>query len=200
MEKSLDDAELAVTFGSRKDIPKEHYHALISKASDAVFQKLAAANPAAAGEVKRVLSEITGGANVPKPKSTYDYKEALALFDLVQRAGDPIDSTVRGFVSARKFEETVVALATLCHLPIDAVENIMVDKRIDNDMVLILAKSAELSWQTTRLILEMRCGETGLSEPSAKAAFKHFERLQSATAQRVIRFYQVRHAAGEKPK
>ena len=195
VQKSTDDVELAVSFGLRKDIPKEHFHALISKASEAVFQKLAASNPAAAREVNRVLLDITG---VPKIKATYEYKEAKAHFDLAQRAGEPIDAIVRSFADSGKFEETVVALSVRCHLPVDAVENIMMDKRADNGMVLILAKSSGLSWQTAKLILQMRCGRAKLSPQATETARKDFERLQVASAQRVIRFYQVRHAAGEK--
>ena len=195
VQKSTDDVELAVSFGLRKDIPKEHFHALISKASEAVFQKLAASNPAAAREVNRVLLDITG---VPKIKATYEYKEAKAHFDLAQRAGEPIDAIVRSFADSGKFEETVVALSVRCHLPVDAVENIMMDKRADNGMVLILAKSSGLSLQTAKLILQMRCGRAKLSPQATETARKDFERLQVASAQRVIRFYQVRHAAGEK--
>src|SRR6185436_10218866 len=49
------DNELAVSVGMRKDIPKEQFQALVSKASEAVFEKLAAGNPAVAAEVNRVL-------------------------------------------------------------------------------------------------------------------------------------------------
>lgn len=49
VERSADDDDLAITLGLRKDMPKEHFWTLIAKASDAVFKKLSADNPAAAG-------------------------------------------------------------------------------------------------------------------------------------------------------
>jgi uncharacterized protein (DUF2336 family) len=199
VERSADDEELAVSVGMRKDIPKEHFDALVSKASEAVFKKLAAGNPAMAAEVNRVLFDLTGHKRTAEqPKVKRDYTHAKRLFDLVQRANQPVDPAVREFAQAGKFEETVVALSALCALPIAAVENIMTDRSLDNDIVLILAKGSGLSWQTTKLILQLRGGEGGLSPQALEKAFQHFERLQAATAKRVVRFYQVRQAATDK--
>jgi uncharacterized protein (DUF2336 family) len=200
VEKSESDDELAVSVGLRPDIPKEHFHALVSKASEAVFKKLAAGNPAAAAEVNRVLYDLTGVKTLPKPKPRprFDYSEAQHIFEMAQRSNQPADLMVRDFIKSGKFEETVVALAALCSLTTDVVENIMLDKRIDNDLVLILAKAAELNWQTAKLLLQLRAGDAGVSAPALEKAYQHYERLQEATAKRVVRFYQVRQAAGDK--
>jgi uncharacterized protein (DUF2336 family) len=201
VERSEDDDELAVSVGLRRDIPREHFHALVSKASEAVFKKLAAANPAAAAEVNRVLYDLTGhratGAK-PKPRLRYEYSDAQQIFEMAQGSNQPIDLVVREYAKSGKFEETVVALAMLCHVPVDVVENVMADKHADNDLVLILAKGAGLNWQTAKLILQFRAGEAGVSGPALEKAYQHYERLQAATAKRVVRFYQVRQAAGEK--
>jgi hypothetical protein len=47
------------------------------------------------------------------------------------------------------------------------------------------------------VILDLRRGER-LAPAAAETARVHFERLQTATAKRVVRFYQVRRASGEK--
>lgn len=199
VEKSQADEELAVSVGLRKDIPREQFHALVAKASEAVFKRLAAHNPAVAAEIDRVLLDLTGHKPVATAKIKRDYSAARALFDLVQRAGQPIDPTVREFARAGKVEETVVALSVLCKLPLDAVENILSDRRTDQELALILAKAVGLSWQTARLILQLGRGEGALSPQAAETARQHFERLQATTAQRVVRFYQVRHGAAGKP-
>lgn len=198
VNKSLDDDELAVNVGLRKDIPKEHFHALIAKASEAVFKKLAASNPAAAEEVSRVLFDLTGENANPKPRIKRDYARAQAAFDLIQSSGQPLDSTVHSFAASAKFEETVVALSALCRLPISAVERIMSDAQMDSDLALILAKAVGLRWPTAKMILQLRHGEGNLSPQAAETARQHFDRLQGATAQRVVRFFHVRHAAGDK--
>jgi uncharacterized protein (DUF2336 family) len=198
VNKSLDDEELALSVGLRKDIPKEHFHALVSKASEAVYRKLAAANPAAVGVVNRVLFELTGRTADAKLKAGRDYTEAKAAFDSLQQSGQSIDTVVHDFAKSGKFEETVVALSELCGLPIDAVERIMSDSRADSDLALILAKAAGLTWSTAKMILQLRRGESGLPPQTAETARVHFDRLQAATARRVVRFFQVRHAAGDR--
>jgi len=64
------------------------------------------------------------------------------------------------------------------------------------DPVLILARAAGFSWPTVHEVMNAR--------PSAKpspqtldAAYENFERLTAATAQRVVRFWQVRQGTGE---
>lgn len=42
---SINDEVLAICVSMRTDIPQEHFNALIAKASEVVFEKLAASNP-----------------------------------------------------------------------------------------------------------------------------------------------------------
>jgi uncharacterized protein (DUF2336 family) len=195
VERSSGDDELAVSVGLRKDIPHDHFRALISKASEAVFKRIAISDPAVAAEVNRVLFDLTGhNVNASTPV-VHDYAVAKAAFDELKQSGRPIEEAVQAFAETGKFEETVVVLADLCRLPIEAVEHIMSERQADGDLVLLLIKAADMSWPTAKLILEMR---GSLSRQAIDTARQHFERLQTTTAQRVVRFYQVRHASGER--
>ena len=60
------------------------------------------------------------------------------------------------------------------------------------DPVLILCKSAGWGWPTVRAIIMARPGGKGASSQALDAAYSNFERLSPATAQRVVRFWQVR--------
>ncbi len=60
VDKSIDDEVLAICVGMRKDIPREYFQLLIARASEVLYEKLAAANSAAVAEVQRVLFGITG--------------------------------------------------------------------------------------------------------------------------------------------
>lgn len=194
VERSAADDELAVSVGLRKDISKEHFHTLVSKASEAVFKKLAASNPAAASQVNRVLFELTGH----KTEAPRNYVQAKAAFEQLQRSGSPIEAAVQIYASTGKFEETVVAIAGLCQLPVEAAERILGDKQADHDLALLLIKAAGMTWPTAKLILEMRRGEMGIPAQTLDMAHRHFEKLQASTAKRVIRFYQVRQASTDK--
>jgi uncharacterized protein (DUF2336 family) len=201
VDRSFGDDELAVSVGMRKDVPKENFQALIAKASDAVFKKLAASNPAAAQEVNRVLFNMTGHkageAPAAVPSAPRDYTVAKTVFDALKKSGKPLDPALQQFANGGRFEEIVFAIATLCQLPIEVVERILSDKHADNDLALLLVKAADLRWLTAKAILELRRGEGGLPYAAAETARVHFERLQPATAKRVVRFYQVRRSSGE---
>jgi len=195
VDRSIDDEVLAICVGMRKDIPREHFHALISKASEAVFAKLAASNPAAIAEVQKVLTGITGQEVAVKPKLKRDYREAEEQFDIMRRLGMPPDAAVQELASSGKFLETVAALSALSHAPREFVESVMSDRRGENDSALLLAKAAGLSWPSAKKICILRRGPGGLPPLAIEAARQSFEGLKTETAQRVIRFYTERHNA-----
>jgi hypothetical protein len=58
--------------------------------------------------------------------------------------------------------------------------------------VLILCKAVDLSWPTVRAIIMVRPGAAGSSSQGLDAAFANYGRLSASTAQRVVRFWQVR--------
>jgi uncharacterized protein (DUF2336 family) len=195
VDRSIDDEVLAICVSERKDIPREHFHALIAKASEVVFEKLAASNPNAVYEVHRVLSDITGQDAAAKPKEKRDYREAAAQFDIVRRSGVSIDPVVCEYAKGGKFEETVAALSALCQTPSKLVESIMNDARAENDFALILAKAAGLSWTTAKEICILRRKAFRFSPQAIETARRSFDRLQLKTAQRLVRFYNERHSA-----
>jgi uncharacterized protein (DUF2336 family) len=192
VDKSIDDEVLAICVGMRKDIPREYFHMLIARASEVVYEKLAAANPAAVAEVQRVLSGITGQ-EVGASKS--QRAEAQAQLETLRRSGKSVDDAVYELAASGKFAETVVALSALSRTPRELVESVLSDRRAENDFTLLLTKAAGLSWDTALQICILRRGPNGLPQLAIDAARRSFERLQVDTAQRVIKFYNVRHAA-----
>ena len=195
VDRSIDDEVLAICVGMRKDIPRDHFHTLIAKASEAVFTKLAASNPASIAEVQKVLTGITGQGVAAKTRPKRDYRDVEEQFDIMRRSGVPMDAALQEFASKGKFLETVVALVALSHAPRELVEFVISDRRGDNDSALILAKAAGLSWPTAKKICILRRGPGGLPAPEIEAARQSFESLKIETAQRVVRFYNERHNA-----
>jgi uncharacterized protein (DUF2336 family) len=195
VDRSINDEVLAICVSMRKDIPQEHFNALIAKASEVVFEKLAASNPHAVHEVHRVLTDITGQDTIAQPKTKRDYREAMAQFDAVRNSGAPVDPVVCEYAAKGKFEETVAALSALSNAPSKLVESVMNDSRAESDFALILAKAAGLSWPTTKQICILRRKAFRYSPQAIDAARHNFDRLQPATAQRLVRFYNERHSA-----
>lgn len=195
IDRSINDEVLAICVAARKDIPPGHFNMLIAKASEVVFEKLAASNPDAVYEVHRVLTDITGQDAGAQTFAKRDYQAAAARFDIIRRSGTPIDPVVREFATSGKFEDTVAALSTLSGVPSRLVESVMNDARPESDFALILAKAANLSWPTAKQICILRRKAFSLSPQAMETARHNFERLMPTTAQRLLRFYNDRHSA-----
>ncbi|HVZ53310.1 MAG TPA: DUF2336 domain-containing protein [Pseudolabrys sp.] len=195
IDRSIDDEVLAICVGMRKDIPREHFHSLIAKASEVVFARLAAANPEAVREVQQVLTGITGQDVVTRAQGGRDRRADMVQFESAVRTGQSADALVSAYASSGKFDETVAALASLSRTAVDLVEHVMNDRRGDNDFVLLLAKAAGLSWPAALQVCILRRGPGGLPPLGIEAARRNYERLQAATAQRVIQFYNERNKA-----
>jgi len=191
VNRSIDDDVLAACVGSRKDIPRDHFKTLISKASRVVFEKLVAANPDMVREVKAVLTGITGLAiETPPPRNDSD-----TGLDDPRHSGRPPDAIVHELAATGRRDDTIAALATLCRTPRELVAGVMADRRGDNDFLLLLTRAAGLSWPTTREICIMRRGPSSMPQQEIEAARRSFDKLRADTAQRVIAFYNERHSA-----
>jgi hypothetical protein len=63
------------------------------------------------------------------------------------------------------------------------------------DSVLILCRSAAMVWPTVKAVIKVHPEHAGMSSQGFDTAFAHYERLSAWTAQRVVRFWQVRRSA-----
>ena len=181
VERSVGDEVLAVHVGTRRDLPRQDLLKLVERASAAVRQKLAAADPAAAAAIRDVVTEIGGSIRAASRRASHDYAAARTQVETLHRAGRLGEPEIHAFADARKFEETAVALSLLTGAPIDLVERAMLD---DNpDMAMILAKVAGFSWSTAqasccapptvrsrRRISTARCRASRGSSPAPRAA------------------------------
>lgn len=183
------DGVLAEKVGQRPDIPAHLFRSLLMQATEVVQRRLLAkAKPETATEIRRVLAKVSNeiGAKAMPRDYTAAQRNVLAL----RQARGLGESELAELAKAEKFEETVVALALLCQVPLDVIDRLMSAER--PDPVLILCKSAGFGWQTVRAIMLARPGRQGTSTQGLEEAYGNFERLSSSTAQRVVRFWQVR--------
>ena len=80
-------------------------------------------------------------------------------------------------------------------VPIEVVDRLMAAQR--PDPVLILCKSAGWAWSTAKAIIMARPAGARTSSQDLDAIHADFDRLSPSTAQRVMRFWQVRpHHSG----
>ena len=112
----------------------------------------------------------------------------------MHKEGELSEHNIADYARNGQYEETIAALATLCAVPVEVVDRLMSGERADP--VLILARSAGFGWPTVREVVNARPGPKA-TESMLNSAFENFEKLTTATAQRVVRFWQVRQGTGE---
>jgi uncharacterized protein (DUF2336 family) len=193
VKRSEQDGVLAEKVGMRVDIPPRLFRQLLMQASDVVQKRLLAqAKPETQAEIRRVLAKVTD--EVAAKAAPRNYTAALAAVRALHKERKLGEADIAEFAKAGKYEETIVALATLCAVPVEVVDRLMSGERADP--VLILARAAGFGWPTVREVISARPGAKASSQ-ALDAAFENFERLTAATAQRVVRFWQVRQGTGE---
>ncbi len=195
VKRAEQDSALAENVGLRPDIPPRLFRQLLLEATEIVQQRLLAkAKPETQGEIRRVLAKVSSdvrAANAP-PRN---YTAAMQVVRAMHQEGKLGEAEVAEFAKAGKYEETIASLATICAVPIDVVDRLMSGDRADP--ILILSRSAGFGWATVRTVLTSRPGVKGTSAAGLDAALENFERLTTVTAQRVVRFWQVRQGTGE---
>jgi uncharacterized protein (DUF2336 family) len=193
VQRAEQDGVLAEKVGLRTDIPPRLFRQLLMQASDVVQKRLLAqAKPETQTEIRRVLAKVTD--EVAAKAAPRNYTAALAAVRALHKERKLTEADIAEFAKAGKYEETIAALATLCAVPVEVVDRLMSGERADP--VLILARAAGFGWPTVRVIIGARPGTKATSQ-TLEAASENFERLTAATAQRVVRFWQVRQGTGE---
>jgi uncharacterized protein (DUF2336 family) len=189
VKRAESDGVLAEKVGLRPDIPPQLFRELLTRATAVVHKRLlASATPEVKAEICRVLEKISNevGARV----SPRDYRAAQSVVLRLHRAGDMNEAALAAFAGDGKYEETVVALAALSKVPISVADRLMAGER--PDPVLILCKAAGMGWPTVKSVITLRAGDKPPSGFGIDSAFANYDRLSASTAQRVVRFWQVR--------
>ena len=186
------DGVLAEKVGLRTDIPPRLFRQLLMQASEVVQKRLLAqAKPDTQAEIRRVLAKVTNEVAAKAPPCSC---AALAAVQALHKERKLSEADVAEYAKTGKYEETIAALATVSAVPVEVVDRLMNGERADP--VLILARAAGFGWRTVREVMNSRPGPKP-SRETIEAARENFERLTAATAQRVVRFWQVRQGSGE---
>jgi uncharacterized protein (DUF2336 family) len=192
VERAESDGILAEKVGLRPDIPPKMFRELLTKATAVVHQRLlAAASPELQAEIRRVLDKVSG--EVAARIGPRDYRAAQRVVLGLMQAGRMNEAALAAFADQGKYEETVVALAALSKVPIKIADRLMTGERADP--VLILCKAAGMSWATVKSIVVSRADGNGIAVRALDGTLVNYERLSPSTAQRVVRFWQVKQNA-----
>ena len=184
------DPELAVETGIRVDLPPGLRDQLLRSATEAVRSRLLSrAPPDIFEEIRTAIATVSTGVNREMSKFR-DFAAAKRFVALLKSNGELNEATLFGFAKARKYEETVAALAELSHSTIDVIRPLMQSPR--DDGLLIPCKAAELGWETVIAVLESRFSTGSMGPHELAQAKGQFAKMTTENARRLLRFWQVR--------
>ena len=170
---------------------------MFATASEAVRIKLEAADRGKAALVRDMVKQASDQIQTQARRHSPDFAVAQAKVQSLQQAGALTEDRLREFAQAGKFDDTAVSLALLTDLPIGAVERTLVHDH--SDQVLLLAKAIDLSWDTTKAILQVRAATKSGSAHELELNHARFMKLTPKTARTAIQFYRLRERATKAP-
>jgi uncharacterized protein (DUF2336 family) len=188
--QAVSDPELAVETGIRVDLPSPLRRQLLRNATEAVRSRLLSrAPPDIFEEIRSAIADVTTGID-REMSAVRDFTAAKRLVAQLNHGGELNEATLFGFAKARKYEETVAALALLSKSSIEVIRPLMQSLR--DDGVLVPCKVAALGWETVIAILESRYSTGSLGPHELATAKSQFAKITPENARRLLRFWEVR--------
>jgi uncharacterized protein (DUF2336 family) len=185
------DEELAEKVGQRVDIPPYLFRKLVTRATERVQQRLlAGATPEMQVAIQHILSEISQKVAGRPELASRSYSAASSFVRMLAQSGRLSMSELADFAKSGRFEETVAALAELAGVPMDIVDRVMHGDCLDP--LLVLCKAKGFDWSLVRTLVLMRRNCRKLSHHELAQICQDFNTLSRATADRVLRFWQIR--------
>jgi uncharacterized protein (DUF2336 family) len=193
VERAETDDKLAENIGVRADLPWHLLRQLVLRASRTVQSRLLSTAPAESrDEIERIISsasdEVTSELGAPR-----NYVKARRLIAFQKNAGQLNEASILEFARTICIEEMVAGLAALCSATIELVDDVVFSERAD--ALLVPCKAAGFEWPTVHAILKARGTRVPVSEGELEQAKTDYAKLSQATAQRVLRYWQVRETA-----
>jgi uncharacterized protein (DUF2336 family) len=195
--RSENDSELALLVWARPEIPREYLLTLFETASETVRLRFETADRGKAELVREMIKQAADKIQTELREYSPSFEAARAHVEHLHKKGELTEAQVCKFAELRKFDETTAALALLTDLPIGAVERALVHDT--GDQIMVLAKSIDFSWKTTRAIL-LLSGATYRANDESGENLERFRKFRPETARSAIQFYRLRERAGKAPK
>lgn len=196
IKRSDNDSILAEQIGLRRDIPRHLFQQLISKASDETRKKLERERPDMTLAVDATVAEVTARLHSKFGPASPRYFAAKRVVSAKHRLGELKESVICEYARSHKMEETIVGLTLLCALPPDLVERALTEK--NKELLLLLAKAADFSWDTTMALLFLGAPDFRISSGELDELGDRFGRLHVSSSREVLAHYRVRRT-GDSP-
>ena len=193
IKRSEGDSILAEHLGLRKEIPRHLFQQLISKASDDVRRKLEQERPDLADLIQTSVTDITGALQSKFGPATTSYFAAKKAVTALHHRGNLNEARIVEYARSHATEEAIVGLSLLCTLPVDVVERALFGS--NGEMILILAKALDFSWETAMSLLFLGAKDHCISARALDYKHDEFARLTNETSRKILDLYRSRKSA-----
>ena len=140
--------------------------------------------------VDALVADVTASLHSKFGPASPRYYAAKKAVSFKSRLGELDEKSILEYARAQKMEETIVALTLLCTLPSDVVERALFGK--SRELLLILAKAHEFSWETAATLLFLGAPHFTISNHELDDLKDQFARLHAVSAKEVLLHYRNR--------
>jgi uncharacterized protein (DUF2336 family) len=190
--RSQENSEIARRVWVRPDIPRHHLLKLFTAASEEVQRQLETADRQKAELYRYMVAQAKNQVQTQIREGSESYAAARPHVESLHKAGELDEERLQAFAKDGKFDEVTIALALLSQLSVGHVERAFVHDQVDH--LIVIAKAIDLSWETTKAILQLRASPGGRDQDLGlhRASFM---KLQQTTATSALQFYRLRARA-----
>jgi uncharacterized protein (DUF2336 family) len=191
--QAASDPDLAVATGIRADLPPELRSTLLREATDVVRTRLLSrAPPFLFEEIRAAVAAASAGAEREMSRAR-DFAAAKILIARLKKEGRLNERALLGFAQARKYEETVTALAELSKASIEVVRPLMQSLRSEG--ILVPCRVAGLRWDTVGAVLNARFSSGVMAPEELSKLRQEFDGLTLESAHRLLKLWTVKSAS-----
>jgi Uncharacterised protein conserved in bacteria (DUF2336) len=186
------DSILAEQLGLRRDVPRHVFQQLIARASEDVKRRLESERPDMALHVHTSVAEVTGALQGKFGPASRSYFVAKRVVTAQFRQGNLNEQSIVGYARGHRVDEVTIGLSLLCALPADVIERALMDH--NREMLFVLAKALEFSWDTTMALLFLGAKDHRITAKELENFEREFGRLNVQTSRSILKFYQSRRS------
>jgi Uncharacterised protein conserved in bacteria (DUF2336) len=188
------DSILAENLGRRRDIPRHLFQQLIAKASDDVTKRLTGELPEMLDEIQNSVADLAGELQSKFGPGSRNYLVAKRTVSIQHKLGNLHERSIAGYAVAHKIEEVTIGMSLLSGLPVDVIERALFDR--SREMLLMLAKALEFSWDTTMALSFLGAREHRITARDLQDLERDYAKLNAQSSRSVLEFYQSRKKPG----
>lgn len=187
--KARHDPLLATTLQARQDLPPTTFAQLLEQATASAVADIGA-DSADNADVRATVAAMMHGVADEIEARTRAFAAMRAELRLLAEGGGLDAALPQRLVQEGRYEHALAAIAELCDVPDDVV--LRFSQPNGANLLLILAKAAQLDWASVHAGLRARVGGADLGLSELAAAKESYARLQPATCQRIVGFWKSR--------